>query len=99
MENLPIVGDDPQHRFGHTVTPINETKAIMFGGAVPMSDGNFDITNDTYMFNYENMSWRRIHPDQEGARPFKRAAHGAAVVEKNQIVIFGGAVGRRVYFT
>jgi N-acetylneuraminic acid mutarotase len=94
MENLPIVGDDPQRRFGHTVTLINDTKAILFGGAVPTNDGTFNITNDTYMFSYENLSWRLITPDQENNKPSPRAAHGAAVVEKNQIVIFGGASGR-----
>ena len=94
MENLQIRGDDPQRRFGHTVTLINETKAILFGGAVPTNEGNFHITDDTFMFSYETMSWKRIVPDQQDSRPSARAAHGAAVVERNQIVIFGGASGR-----
>ena len=96
MESLPIIGDDPLRRFGHTVTLINDTKAVLFGGAVPTNEGNFDITNDTFMFSYENLSWRRIHPECEEARPSPRAAHGAAVVERNQIVIFGGASGRKL---
>lgn len=96
MESLPIIGDDPLRRFGHTVTLINDTKAVLFGGAVPTNEGNFDITNDTFMFSYENLSWRRIHPECDEAKPSPRAAHGAAVVERNQIVIFGGASGRKL---
>lgn len=94
MENLPINGDDPRARFGHTVTLISDTKAILFGGAVPTPDGSFDITNDTFLFSYETLSWKRITPDQEASRPSPRAAHGSAIVERNQIVIFGGAAGR-----
>jgi hypothetical protein len=28
------MGDSPQARFGHTITPISKDKAILFGGAV-----------------------------------------------------------------
>jgi protein phosphatase len=93
MEDIPIQGDDPQRRFGHTVTLIDDTKAILFGGAILTADG-FDITNDTFLFSYETLSWRRIRPEQEASGPNARAAHGAAVVEKRQLVIFGGAIGR-----
>lgn len=99
MENLPIQGDDPQRRFGHTVTLINNTEAILFGGAIPTNEGAFDITNDTYVFSFESLSWRKIYPDQENSRPSPRAAHGAAAVEKGQLVIFGGATGRMILIT
>lgn len=34
MDRAQFIGDSPQARFGHTITPINKDKAILFGGAV-----------------------------------------------------------------
>jgi len=34
MDRAEFVGDSPQARFGHTITPISIDKAILFGGAV-----------------------------------------------------------------
>lgn len=34
MEKVEFLGDSPNARFGHTITPISKDKAILFGGAV-----------------------------------------------------------------
>lgn len=34
IEKLDFTGDNPQPRFGHTVTFIDKHRAILFGGAV-----------------------------------------------------------------
>lgn len=33
VETIQCFGDSPLPRFGHTITKISETKAILFGGA------------------------------------------------------------------
>ena len=93
MENVPLTGDDPQKRFGHTVPLISKTKAILFGGAIS-SDGNYKITGDTFLFDCTNCTWSKIHPHYEEQRgPCPRAAHASTVVEELQMVVFGGAIG------
>lgn len=93
MENVPLSGDDPQKRFGHTVTLISKTKAILFGGAIS-SDGNYKITGDTFLFDCTACTWSKIHPHYEEQRgPCPRAAHASTVVEELQMVVFGGAIG------
>jgi hypothetical protein len=34
MESIKFTGDSPQPRFGHTITLVSKTKAILFGGAI-----------------------------------------------------------------
>lgn len=34
MDRIEFSGDNPQARFGHTITPISKDKALLFGGAV-----------------------------------------------------------------
>lgn len=97
MENLPINGDSPQKRFGHTLTPISKTRAILFGGAT-CCDGPFRITGECFMFESQSTNWKEIHPaGRHEDVPSPRAAHAASVIEKLQLVIFGGAVGRKFF--
>ncbi|MFM7857558.1 MAG: Kelch repeat-containing protein [Flammeovirgaceae bacterium] len=42
MEQCQFGGDNPQARFGHTITPISKDKALLFGGAVG-DNGNYDL--------------------------------------------------------
>ena len=50
MESLQVTGDLPLPRFGHTITLISKTKAILFGGATG-DTGRYTITADTYIFD------------------------------------------------
>ena len=93
MERLAIEGDDPQNRFGHTITQVSPTKAVLFGGAIS-SNNNYIITNHTFVYDCVNQYWRQIHPKNESQNgPSQRAAHASACVEEMQMVVFGGAIG------
>jgi len=46
-EPFDVKGDIPLARFGHTITLISKTKAILFGGATG-DTGKYSITGDTY---------------------------------------------------
>jgi protein phosphatase len=56
---LSLGSDTPAPRFGHTLTLVSKTKAILFGGAVGDS-GKFIITNETYLLDYEIKRWRKL---------------------------------------
>jgi len=65
----------------------------LFGGAT-CCDGPFRITGECFMFESNSTNWKEIHPSGRTEDiPSPRAAHAASVIEKLQLVIFGGAVG------
>jgi len=59
MEILETLGSTPQSRFGHTMTLISETKAVLFGGATG-DTGKYSITGETYSFDLVTRLWRKI---------------------------------------
>ena len=89
QKEIPQSLPNPEKRFGHTVTMIEEERAILFGGAV--GDGVYRITNDIYSFDCRANKWSILQPKKTDNAPSPRAAHGATAVESNQLVIFGGA--------
>ena len=90
MENLKTLGEAPQPRFGHTITLVSKTKAVLFGGATGNTE-KYSITGDTYIFDCTTRKWTKLEPT--GACPTQRAAHASTSVEVNQLVIYGGAMG------
>ena len=40
-KDIQWLGDSPQARFGHTITPIGKERAILFGGAVGDSGSTY----------------------------------------------------------
>lgn len=96
IEKLDFTGDNPQPRFGHTVTFIDKHRAILFGGAVgdtgiilPHS-GKYIITGDIFLCETLNKKFRKLDP--KGTAPSSRAAH-ATVFHDNVLYIYGGALG------
>jgi len=59
MEILETLGSTPQSRFGHTMTLVTETKAVLFGGATG-DTGKYSITGETYSFDLLTRIWRKI---------------------------------------
>ena len=59
-QKLVFKGDDPEARFGHTVTMISENKAILFGGATG-NTGKFSITGDTYLCDLVTLTWTKLN--------------------------------------
>ena len=66
-QQVQVTGDIPPPRFGHTFTMITEDKAVLFGGAVSISGkdlfnaGKFVITNETYLFDFTLMKWKKLN--------------------------------------
>jgi hypothetical protein len=66
MERIDFTGDNPQARFGHTITPISKDKAILFGGAVGdtgnifLNEGKYIITGDTFLCDYSVRKWKKL---------------------------------------
>ncbi|EAR82584.2 serine/threonine-protein phosphatase (macronuclear) [Tetrahymena thermophila SB210] len=81
-------GDTPAPRFGHTLTLISKSKAVLFGGAIGDS-GKFIITNETYIFDYELKKWKKL--ECTGDIPSQRAAHASCQIDNMTMVIYGGA--------
>ena len=90
METLKVSGDIPLPRFGHTITLVSKTKAVLFGGATG-DTGKYSITGDTYVFDCTTRKWKKLEPT--GSSPTQRAAHASTSVEVNQMVVYGGATG------
>ena len=42
-KDFSFIGDNPQARFGHTITQIGKDKAILFGGAVGDTGSNNNL--------------------------------------------------------
>ena len=59
MEKIETLGSVPQARFGHTMTLISETKAILFGGATG-DTGKYAIKSETFSFDLLTRYWRKI---------------------------------------
>ena len=59
MEKLETYGNTPQARFGHTVSLVSKTKAVLFGGATG-DTGKYQITADTYSFDLIARIWKKI---------------------------------------
>ena len=92
MERL----DNPQPRFGHTITLIDKHRAVLFGGAVGDTGkqscyiGKYLITGDTFLCEFLNKKFRKLEP--KGVPPANRAAHSSVFVD-NCLYVFGGALG------
>lgn len=89
-ELIETIGDPLQPRFGHTITPINSQKVILFGGATGDA-GKYTMTGDTFLFTTPSRCWIKLTP--QGILPSPRAAHAATAIESLQMVIYGGAMG------
>jgi hypothetical protein len=61
MENIiHTLDNDMSPRFGHTITLISKTKAVLFGGATG-SDGHFSINSDTYLYLLDQQKWIKLN--------------------------------------
>lgn len=90
VENFEVRGEIPQPRFGHTITLISKSKAVLFGGATG-DTGRYSITGETYALDLATRLWSRL--EATGTTPSPRAAHASSMVENLQLVVYGGATG------
>ncbi|CAG9473632.1 protein phosphatase containing kelch-like domains, putative [Plasmodium vivax] len=82
-------GEIPAPRFGHTATYLGNNKVAVFGGAIGDA-GKYNITDDIYIYDLTQNKWKKIATENT---PSARAAHAAACVDEQQLVIYGGATG------
>ncbi|GAW82424.1 protein phosphatase containing kelch-like domains [Plasmodium gonderi] len=82
-------GDIPAPRFGHTATYLGNNKVAIFGGAIGDA-GKYNITDDIYIYDLSQNKWKKLSTENT---PSARAAHAAACVDEQQLVIYGGATG------
>ncbi|CAD2100999.1 protein phosphatase containing kelch-like domains, putative [Plasmodium vinckei lentum] len=82
-------GDIPVPRFGHTATYLGNNKVAIFGGAIGDA-GKYNITDDIYLYDLTQNKWKKLITENT---PTARAAHAAACVDEQQLVIYGGATG------
>ncbi|ANQ10080.1 Serine/threonine-protein phosphatase [Plasmodium coatneyi] len=82
-------GEIPAPRFGHTATYLGNNKVAVFGGAIGDA-GKYNITDDIYIYDLSQNKWKKIVTENT---PSARAAHAAACVDEQQLVIYGGATG------
>eukprot|EP00899_Mesostigma_viride_P003607 jgi/Mesvir1/13247/Mv18980-RA.1 len=89
-------GTAPAPRSGHSLNVVGQ-KAYLFGGC-GRADGKPQAFNDLYEMDLsvqENPQWVRSNASGEG--PCPRSRHTATVIDKKDIVIFGG-LDQRVRF-
>lgn len=58
-EYIKNIDNDMSPRFGHTITLVHKSKAVLFGGATGV-DGKFSINSDTYVFYVESKKWLKL---------------------------------------
>jgi len=93
-EIIESTGDTPQPRFGHTITAVSASKAVLFGGATG-DTGKYTMTGDTFVFTTSKRCWLKL--SCQGIPPSPRAAHAATAIESMQLVVYGGATGGNFY--
>ena len=56
---IKSIDNDMAPRFGHTITLVQKSKAVLFGGATGV-EGRFSINSDTYVFYIESKKWVKL---------------------------------------
>lgn len=84
-------GAQPAARFGHTMTVLSHSKALLFGGATGLA-GKYTITADAFVLDMTTRIWTNLG-EGEGTPPSPRAAHAACEGEDSEVYIYGGATG------
>lgn len=84
-------GAQPAARFGHTMTVLSHSKALLFGGATGLA-GKYTITAEAFVLDMTTRIWTNLG-EGEGTPPSPRAAHAACEGEDSEVYIYGGATG------
>eukprot|EP00658_Telonema_sp_P-2_P032746 TRINITY_DN24169_c0_g1_i2.p1 TRINITY_DN24169_c0_g1~~TRINITY_DN24169_c0_g1_i2.p1 ORF type:complete len:778 (-),score=155.46 TRINITY_DN24169_c0_g1_i2:429-2762(-) len=85
-----VKGSGPCARRGHTLTPLDTHRLVMFGGTTRTAS-----FNDLFVFDAAKMKWLPV-VGVTGEPPSPRAFHSASLVQNN-LIVTGGTNGDRVY--
>jgi protein phosphatase len=69
---------------------VSKEKVVLFGGAIGDTT-KYTFTGDTYLLETSLCKWKKL--SCAGVPPMPRAAHGSAMVDALQMVVYGGATG------
>ena len=83
-------GNRPAPRFGHSLVMINNIKICIFGGAIG-DTRKINYSNETYIYNILTKLWIKLEVGNNKVLPQERAAHAAAVNDKEVMMIYGGS--------
>ena len=94
-ENIDILpvdtnGNRPAPRFGHSLVMINNIKVCIFGGAIG-DTRKINYSNETYIYNILTKLWIKLEVGNNKILPQERAAHAAAINDKQVMMIYGGS--------
>jgi hypothetical protein len=59
FHNIPVSGNTPLPRFGHTVTYYSPNKVVLFGGATGYAN-QFSMTDSTYTLDIGTRVWSKV---------------------------------------
>ncbi len=59
FHNIPVSGNTPLPRFGHTLTYYATNKVVLFGGATG-SANQFSMTGSTYSLDIGTRVWSKV---------------------------------------
>jgi len=83
----PTQGDDPEGLSMCVTVPLGKRSMLLFGGSTKTQQ----LSNDVFVLDTDNWSWRKLIPSKEGSGPPPLASPCAAAVDENSCIIFGGA--------
>lgn len=74
----------PPGRWGHTLSCINDSSLVLFGGC-----GRQGLLNDVFILNLDdrNPTWRKVYG---GTPPLPRSWHSSCTIEGSKLVVSGG---------
>lgn len=84
-EPLNTIGVVPGSRRGHTMTALNSSTLVLFGG----ESDNDDLLNDMHTFDMITSTWRKVNY-APGPVPPPRYRHTATAIHSTAIVVIGG---------
>lgn len=99
INTIDNVGMTPSPRFGHSLTLINTSNAILFGGAVGDID-SCKFSNETFSYNLMTRIWMNVLNSTimiltkiiaSSEMPTPRAAHSAVANDNSQLIVHGGS--------
>lgn len=85
----------PSARCSHSVCAIDDSSFVLVGGGLCDPEGEWQHTNDFWLFDAKNCSYSRLDSDDsEGERPCPRRGHTTGYdQERGHVLIFGGTSG------
>jgi hypothetical protein len=70
-------------RFGHTITLVNKTKVVLFGGATG-DTGKYSMTGETFLFNILTKTWSKLNGKYQSNLKMILYSEGSSALAKSR---------------